>query len=345
MATHAGLLCRVTAVQPMSQRPSTSATAGHRAAGRNDLVSVVMPCFNAERYVAEAVRSVLAQTHQRVELIVVDDGSTDRSAAVLTGLASAHLDRIRLLRSERVGPYPARNLALKQAQGDFVAFLDADDWWLPQTLSSLLAGLRAADADIAYCGWQNVGEGVVANPYVPPAYEADDPVAHFVRSCPWPIHAALVRRGIVERLGGFSERRFASMDYDFWLRALGHTRRIVRVPEVLAFYRWHDDGQISAVKWRQVLDALEAQLGFIRDHPELVAHLPAAQLRDLTEGQVLRQAYRAFWKRDFGSAQKLFRHVAASGSFGLRDLRHVASALLPMPLYQGLTRFVERHPS
>ena len=76
-------------------------------------------------------------------------------------------------------------------------------------------------------------------------------MAHFVRTCPWPIHAALVKRNIVERLGGFSERRFASMDYDFWLRALAETQNIKRVPEVLAFYRWHNLGQISAVKWRQ----------------------------------------------------------------------------------------------
>lgn len=312
---------------------------------RTAFVSVVMPCFNVERHVEEAVQSVLGQTHAQVELVVVDDGSTDRSPTILAELAAAEPARMRVLRTGRIGPYPARNLGLRQIRGDYVAFLDADDWWLAHTLERLLQRLLEADADIAYCGWQNVGAGIAAEPYVPPAYEADDPVAHFMRSCPWPIHAALVRRAVVDQLGGFSERRFSSMDYDFWLRALGHTRRIARVPEVLAYYRWHDGGQISAVKWRQVLDALEAQHGFLREHPGLVAHLPAAQLKDLTEGQVLRQAYRAFWKRDFVSAQKLFRHVAAAGSYRLRDLRYVASALLPLPLYRGLTRIVERKPS
>jgi glycosyltransferase involved in cell wall biosynthesis len=306
------------------------------------LISVVMPCFEAERYVGEAVSSVLGQTHRNVDLIVVDDGSGDRSPAILAELARANPDRMRVLHSEHVGPYPARNLALRQARGEYVAFLDADDWWLPETLEKLLGALSAHDADLAYCGWQNVGESIDSKPHVPPAYETDDPVAHFMRSCPWPIHAALVRRTIVERLGGFSERRFASMDYDFWLRALGQTRRIVRVPEVLAFYRWHGGGQISAVKWRQVLDALEAQRRFVHQHPELVAHLPKSLLADLTEGQVLRQAYRAFWKRDFVSAQKLFRHIAASRSFGMRDLPHVATALLPLPLYRRLTRLIER---
>jgi len=306
------------------------------------LVSVIMPCFNAAPYVNEAVSSVLGQTYGNVELVVVDDGSTDGSDTILTELAGVHPDRIRLLHSNRLGPYPARNLALRQADGELIAFLDADDWWLPETLEKLHAALVEADADLAYCGWQNVGEGMESPPYVPPAYEEEDAVAHFLRSCPWPIHAALVKRPVVEQVGGFSERRFASMDYDFWLRALAETRRIKRVPEVMAFYRWHQLGQVSAVKWRQVLDALDAQQDFIRRNPGLVAHLPAEKLRDLTEGQVLRQAYRAFWKRDLVSARKLFRHAAVKGTYRMGDLRHVLSAFLPMPVYRGLVKLTER---
>ena len=305
------------------------------------LVSVIMPCYNAAPYVAEAVASALGQTYGHVELIVVDDGSSDGSDAILAELAKAHAGRLHLIYTNRAGPYPARNAGLKQARGEFIAFLDADDWWAAAALEKLHAALTESQADIAYCGWQNVGETVRGEPYVPPAYEEEDTVAHFVRTCPWPIHAALVRRALVERLGGFSERRFASMDYDFWLRALGAGARIKRVPEVLAFYRWHDLGQVSAVKWRQVLDALDAQQHFIRAHQDLVAHLSAERLHDLTEGQVLRQAYRAFWKRDLASAQKLFRHVAAKGSYRLRDLRHVASALLPLPLYKALVQRID----
>ena len=212
-------------------------------------------------------------------------------------------------------------------------------------MEKLHTALVEGGADIAYCGWQNVGEGVVSKPYVPPEYEKDDPVAHFVRTCPWPIHAALVKRGLVDHLGGFSERRFSSMDYDFWLRALALSRRIKRVPEVLAFYRWHGSGQISAVKWRQVLDALAAQTDFIRTNPELVSHLPAAKLHDLTEGQVLRQAYRAFWRSDLLSAQKLFSNVGVSGAYKIGDLRHILVAMLPLPLYRGIVKLSDRKRS
>lgn len=306
------------------------------------LISVVMPCYNAAPYVSQAANSALDQTYGNVELIVVDDGSSDGSEAILAQLETDHPGKLQLLHTNHLGPYPARNAGLQRAQGDFIAFLDADDWWQPDTLEKLHSALSEHQADIAYCGWQNVGEAIQGEPYVPPAYEEDDPVAHFLRTCPWPIHAALVRHQLVQDLGGFSERRFASMDYDFWLRALAATRRIKRVPEVLAYYRWHNLGQVSAVKWRQALDALEAKQAFIREQRELVAHLSAEQLSDLTEGQILRQAYRAFWKRDLVSAQKLFRHAAAKGGYRLRDLRHVLSALLPYSVYSGLVTLADR---
>jgi glycosyltransferase involved in cell wall biosynthesis len=298
-----------------------------------------MPSYNSERYLAGAIDSVLAQTFPQVELVVVDDGSQDSSRRIL----ESYGEHIVVLRQDNRGPYPARNAGLRRASGEFVAFLDADDWWEPNALQQLHDALVGADADLAYCGWQNVGEGVTSEPYVPPEYERGDPVEAFLRTCPWPIHAALVRRSIVERLGGFSERCFSSMDYDFWLRALALTCNIVRVPDVLAYYRWHDAGQISAVKWRQVLDALAVQQDFVLANPQLVAHLPASRLRELTEGRVLQQAYRALWKRDIPSAHRLFRHVAKAHSFGTKDLGHVASALLPIAAYRWLVSLADRN--
>jgi len=309
------------------------------------LISVVMPCYNAERFLSDAIGSALRQSYGNVELVIVDDGSTDASRDITAKFAEEHPGRLTLLRAGRGGPYPARNLGLQKAKGEFIAFLDADDWWESTALERLHDALVRAHADLAYCGWQNVGEGVRSEPYVPPEYEKGDPVEEFIRACPWPIHAALVRRAVVDRLGGFSVRRFSSMDYDFWLRALALTRKIVRVPEVLAFYRWHDAGQISATKWRQVLDALAVQQDFVRANPGLVAHVPKRRLRELTEGRVVQQAYGALWKRDVPSAHKLFRHVALARSFGVRDMSHAMSALLPFSAYHWLVGHADRKDS
>ncbi len=108
------------------------------------LVSVVMPGFNAAPYVEQAVRSALEQTCRDAELIFVDDGSTDGTGAAVQALQREFGDRLTLLQTQRIGPYPARNLALAQARGEFVAFLDADDWWEPDFLEGMLRCTEAS---------------------------------------------------------------------------------------------------------------------------------------------------------------------------------------------------------
>lgn len=300
-------------------------------------ISVIMPCYNAAAFVAESVTCVMGQTLVDVELIVVDDGSTDASVEILQRLAAKHSPRMSLLFQGRMGPYPARNLALQHARGERIAFLDADDYWSADCLQKLSDAMDTSGADLAYCGWQNVGTATPGTiPFIPPDYSAIDTAAEFLRSCPWPIHAALVKRTVIEAVNGFSERCFSAMDYDLWLRIYAHTQRLVRVPEVLAFYRWHNQGQISGTKWKQVLDAHQVRRDFVVDHPERVAHLPPNRVRDLSEGFLLREAYRSFWQRDLINAQKLFRRAFLMRLWALRDLRYILPAMLPGPTFAWL---------
>ena len=270
---------------------------------------------------------------------MVDDGSSDASPDIVRKLADNYPDRIRLEHLEHSGPYPARNTGLDKARGDYIAFLDADDWWREDCLQNLYAGLQESGADLAYCGWQNVGDHALGTePYTPPAYEAGDTVEAFLRSCPWPIHAALVRRSVLESVGGFSERYFSSMDYDLWLRILAHTSAIVRVPEVMAYYRWHGSGQISATRWKQVMDAVQVRRDFVRDNPRMVKHLPKEALDKLVDGQLLSAAYRTFWNRDLGNAQKLFRAAFTTRAWHVRDLKYLLPALLPARVFRGIVK-------
>ena len=307
-------------------------------------IDVIMPCFNAAPFVEQAVRSALAQQGSGVELIGVDDGSTDGSAEILERLATEFDGRMRVLRSPRRGPYPARNLGLSHAKGKYVAFLDADDYWAMNSLPELRDSLESSGADLAYCGWQNFGLNASGTePFVPPDYLAGDPVESFLRSCPWPIHAALVRRKVIETVGGFSERLFSSMDYDLWLRILSITRRFIRVPKVLAYYRWHGKGQISSVKWKQVLDAWQVRRDFVRANPQLVRHLDQDARRKLVDGVLLESGMAAYWKRDLESAQKLFRRAIRTRSWRWTDLKYLLPSMLPRAAYRTLIATADRH--
>ena len=306
------------------------------------LISVIMPCYNAEAFVEATIAGVFRQSYPHVELIVVDDGSTDRSPALLLEAAKKY-PTLTVFTQANSGPFPARNLALQHAQGEFIAFLDADDYWTVDCLEKLYQALVGANADLSYCGWQNVVEnGQDGPPYVPPAYEGGDIFGHFLKVCPWPIHAALTRRAIVDQVGGFSTRCFSAMDYDFWIRLSAVTQNIVRVPEVLAFYRWHNHGQISSVKWRQVLDAWRVRKDFTTQHAELIKHLGLSTRNELINGPVKKQAIEAFWRRDLVSAQKLFRALLAAGFWQLSDLKYLMPALLPLSLYRKLVLFLEK---
>lgn len=110
------------------------------------LVSCIVPVYNGERYLGETLDSIVAQTHRPIEIIVVDDGSTDRSAAVAEECSAG----VRLLRQRNAGPAAARNHGVREAVGSLVAFLDADDLWHPEKLERQVARFQARD-ELGFC--------------------------------------------------------------------------------------------------------------------------------------------------------------------------------------------------
>jgi glycosyltransferase involved in cell wall biosynthesis len=304
-------------------------------------ISVVMPCFNAAPYIDEAIESVLGQTYPQVELVVVDDGSTDGSSEILQRLASENPERITLIYQNRAGPFAARNRALAHASGNYIAFLDADDTWLPDALERMLDALETQAADLAYCGWQNIGVGATdIQPNIPPDFDAGEAIIQFLEGHPWPINSVLVRRHLIDDLRGFSERAPTAMDYDLWLRMLARKPRLTRVPGVLAFHRQYLRADTSIPHWRRVFDAVAVRRDFAHHHPERVAPLTPARLDGLIYDPLLREAYRCHWRNDTESARRLFRRAFRKADWTAGDLKHLVASLLPAPLYRELVGFV-----
>src|SRR5262249_883170 len=121
-------------------------------AAEDALVSIVIPVHNGERFISRTLASALAQTYHPIEVLVTDDGSTDRSAALIEADAVRN-SRIRLFRSQRLGVAAARNLAISKARGEFIAPLDADDLWHPQKIARQVEIMRASPATVGlvYC--------------------------------------------------------------------------------------------------------------------------------------------------------------------------------------------------
>lgn len=306
-----------------------------------DLISVVMPCYNGAENITASVRSVLDQSYPQLELIVVDDGSQDNSLELLQQLARED-QRLRVYQQQNSGAGPARNHALRKARGSWIAFLDADDYWDPDCLQKLHAAAVAAGADMAYCGWQNVGlSGGQGEPFVPPDYARTDRAELLLGGNRWPIHGILSRREVIDSVDGFDERWTSCMDYDLWLHTAPF-HAVVRVPEVLAFYRHHGGVQITGNRVRVALNHWRVQQKFLHAHPEISSRLGKKRIRELTYGYLLGRGYRCYWNRDLKAARPIFRKVMAGGYGTLRDWKYMLPSLLPMPLHRALIAVLGR---
>ncbi len=179
------------------------------------LISVIIPFYNREWSLSRAVDSVLGQSWSDLELLLVDDGSTDRSCEV--GL-SYNDKRIRYFYQHHKGVSCARNLGLKHCRGDYVALLDSDDWWLPEKLTRQVGFMRETGMKISQTEEIWVRNGQRVNPAVKHAKPAGWIFGPSLELCLVSPSCALFEYGIIREIGCFREDLPACEDYEFWLR-------------------------------------------------------------------------------------------------------------------------------
>jgi glycosyltransferase involved in cell wall biosynthesis len=286
-------------------------------------VTVVIPAYNAEAHLRRAIDSVLAQTHGDLELLVVDDGSTDRSRELAESVDDR---RISVVSGPNRGPSVARNIGLRNGAGSFVAFLDADDYWLPAKLEKQLSVMRADPACIgvgALMRHESLdGKALGIAGQVIGADDVKD--ISTARLMPFTLSSALFRKSAIDALEGFDESLEVASDLDLITR-LAAIGDIACVPEVLGAYRVHD-ASISARRFE--LQRLTTR--FIR------ARLAAADRGELLTWEEFRGSYRRTLRQGYGDkVQGWYR--AAGQSVAARDwlnaIRFGGLALVAGPRY------------
>jgi len=210
-------------------------------------VSVIMPAYNVEPYLADAIESVLAQTYADLELVIVDDGSTDGTRAIAERYGAQHPDRIRIVRQDNRGLAAARNAGLRAATGAVFALLDSDDQWMATYLAEQMRALDEHPAIAVVTGNALIRgsalDGLPVRPVpddrpVPDLLEIlRDETAVFIMS--------IFRREVVERIGGFDESFRTNEDYEFWIRAALAGFRFKRNPTPLGYYTRRSDSLSS----------------------------------------------------------------------------------------------------
>ena len=204
-------------------------------------ISVIIPTYNYGRFIREAIDSALSQSFPALEVIVVDDGSTDDTSQILEGYG----DRIRVIRQQNQGVGAARNAGIAAARGEYLAFLDSDDVWKPRKLEHDMARFKAdPDLGLVHCGTETIDaegrilftslgglEGWVAGELLR--------LDHQVVAAPG--SGITVPKRVADEVGGFDPALQPSEDWDFCYR-LATRYRLGFVPEVLVRYRMHGSG-------------------------------------------------------------------------------------------------------
>ncbi|NBD37252.1 MAG: glycosyltransferase [Verrucomicrobia bacterium] len=212
-----------------------------------DGVSVIIPAYNRANLIGETLESLLRQTLPALEILVVDDGSTDRTASVARSFGSP----VRVIAQENAGPGAARNHGLREAKGTFLHFFDSDDIALPNKQEVQSAILAKTGADIAYGPWtKGFFEGREFFPENQVYQQTGLPKGDLVRALlsSWSVvpHACLFRREVVERAGGFPEDLRVGEDQLMFLRCLLAGARVVPSPDTLELYRLNNSDKLTA---------------------------------------------------------------------------------------------------
>jgi glycosyltransferase involved in cell wall biosynthesis len=270
-------------------------------------ITAVIPCFNAEAHIAAAIESVLGQSRPADEILVIDDCSTDHTAAVAGDYP------VTLLRnSVNQGAGAARNLAITAATTDLIACLDADDRWLPNHLE-VVAGLldRFDAAAVAFSPVRHEGSrsGVWQPRHFIPAGEPVDAFWACLMNNIVPQMSAVVRRAALLEVGGYDASMRRSQDYDLWLR-LSREHRFVRSAEVTASYVAHPEQMSVKYRGDQVIADHQSRARLLRnireEGDEALAAAVAARMRELWI-----ESLRIAW--GFGDKRGLGHLVNAAG--------------------------------
>lgn len=212
----------------------------------NKLVSIIMPAYNSEMFISESIESVLSQTYPHWELVVIDDGSTDRTAKIVKEYVGRD-SRIRYYYQQNQKQGRARNNGISKSKGEWIAFLDHDDLWAPEKLEKQIEFINNNNVDLVFSGGyfflSSNKEELRAHQINPGFYQGDDALKKFLESNQIPMLSVLVKKKAILTCGGFEVHPSVQNadDYLLWLQMLVKGFLFYGLPDKLVYYRLHEN--------------------------------------------------------------------------------------------------------
>jgi glycosyltransferase involved in cell wall biosynthesis len=292
------------------------------------LVSVIIPTFNCPEFLKAAIESVLAQAYTELEVVVVDDGSTDNTPEVVRQFK----DRVRYVHQNNAGTAAARNTGIKSASGEVIAFLDHDDLWLPGKLERQIPPLLGDESvGMVFCGRQffNTYTNEVTSTH--PA-ESELKVHDFLAHTTIALQSAIMRRTIFVDVGVFDENLLGTDDWEMCIR-IAEKYRVIGVPDVLVSIRGHE-GQQGIMTERMYTNSMSVLTKHANIHANCRQCMDAVRRSNAIIRQDYYQRYRRQAKTDFAE-RRIFTGIKDL-AMGLRRYPQ-AITRVPQRLLQRLT--------
>ncbi len=308
---------------------------------RDPLVSVVMPAFNVERFITRSVESVLGQTFPDFEIVVVDDGSTDKTVEMLLPFSD---HRLRIIKQAHSGSSAARNVGVELTTGPYIAFLDGDDLWAPEKLDRHVKFLEDhPEVDLTFSHSHVIDENGLSTGRVSRLVHGYISFRRLlIENVVHNGSAVVMRRDAIERAGRFDVTLPSAVDHDLWLRvALARHNNICCIPQVLTFYRMRE-GQVTK-DWRR----MEASWTMLIDKMRRLAPAEVAAVEMKARSGFYRYlAYIAYETTQYGESRALFckawrgdcAHLLFDRRMWLLAAALTTRTVLPTPLHRQLDR-------
>jgi glycosyltransferase involved in cell wall biosynthesis len=276
------------------------------------LITVVIPAFNADRFLREAIESALAQTIREIEVIVVDDGSTDATRAVAMDCARRDPRVTVLANAHPCWAAAARNRAVRAARSRYIALLDADDVWLPEFLATQMSAFKAfPDAMVVTGNARDLGGPYDGRPYRP--IDSDRrrlPLLEMIEREDSVCIMSVFRREVFDTIGGFDEALQHNEDYDFWLRAAAAGCVFVLTPTPVGLYRRRPDSKSAdeSTALQGILRVLEKARTFCAGRPAQLAAINR-QIARFEQRDLVVTGKMALRRGEFPAAAECFRRL------------------------------------
>lgn len=245
-------------------------------------VSIIIPTYNRSDILCRAVRSIISQTYDDFELIIIDDASTDDTPNAIGAIDDNRIIYHRKIKNE--GGARARNTGMALASGDYIAFLDSDDEWMPEKLEKQVSLMERSEAFVTYTGfiiWNDKTKEVIEERH--PKWSGDILDELLKWNCVGTTSTIMVRRECFETVGGFDENMPQSQDWEMWIR-LAKEYRFDYIEEMLCRYYVHSGSQITD----DVTKELRAREMLLAKHIDLISGSPCAHAHHLARIGILK---------------------------------------------------------